>query len=544
MILLTGCRTIRRHPEEKMATAQKKNTTEEETESATTTINTEKETTSTSIYSYVDENGEIQTRTVTVDNAKSEQETQAENSLETAPSPSETTAVTKNTTQTQAKTTEATKATQNEQNGTNNGQENPNNPDGDEWQWREQQQFNSPMAEQNDMEDSADIVLLANEKETTTKTTKTTTATTQSTKATTVTTQTTSNTGTTIKKKAVSMTKPSENYNGSTSIDHFSCYLDKYGILDNLDGTTDYTTEEVQYIVDYVLASEKQDGYYENLQYYQSEMKSGIYIVFTDCTAAKLMLRNILWISIGMFLVMEIVAFFLTIFLTRRAMQPIHETFEWQRQFISDAGHELKTPLTIISANVDILNDEIGENKWLSYIHAQTERMRVLINEMMNLTKLEMDNPIKDFKQFSLSNAVSSAALSFKSQAFEQNKKLEVNIQEGLIYSDNIDQIKQLVAIFIDNAIKYSDEKGKIRVTLSQTKDKKTLKIYNTEKGVTEEEKERIFERFYRSDSSRTRNTGGYGLGLSIAQGIADTHKIKIQVESEYGKWICFILTF
>jgi len=91
------------------------------------------------------------------------------------------------------------------------------------------------MAEQNDMEDSADIVLLANEKETTTKTTKTTT----------VTTQTTNNTGTTIKKKAVSMTKPSENHNGSTSIDHFSCYLDKYGILDNLDGTTDYTTEEV-----------------------------------------------------------------------------------------------------------------------------------------------------------------------------------------------------------------------------------------------------------------------------------------------------------
>lgn len=97
------------------------NTTEEETESATTTINTEEETTSTSIYSYVDENGEIQTRIVTVDNAKSEQETQAENSLETAPLPSETTAVTKNTTQTQAKTTEATKATQNEQNGTNNG---------------------------------------------------------------------------------------------------------------------------------------------------------------------------------------------------------------------------------------------------------------------------------------------------------------------------------------------------------------------------------------------------------------------------------------
>ena len=139
-------------------------------------------------------------------------------------------------------------------------------------------------------------------------------------------------------------------------------------------------------------------------------------------------------------------------------MRPMQETFERQRQFISDAGHELKTPLTIISANVDILHDEIGENKWLSYIQSQAERMRVLVGEMMNLTKLEMGDKEKDFVDFSLSETVSGAALPFEGQAFEQEKQLELEIQEDISYHGNPDQIKQLVGIFMDNALKYSKE--------------------------------------------------------------------------------------
>ena len=158
--------------------------------------------------------------------------------------------------------------------------------------------------------------------------------------------------------------------------------------------------------------------------------------------------------------------------------------------------------------------------------------MRVLVGEMMNLTKLEMGDKKKDFVDFSLSEAVSGAALPFEGQAFEQEKQLELEIQEDISYHGNPDQIKQLVGIFMDNALKYSKEHGEIRVTLQQVQNKKTLKVY------------KIFQRFYRSDASRARATGGYGLGLSIAQSIADAHKIRIQVESEYEHWICFILTF
>lgn len=328
------------------------------------------------------------------------------------------------------------------------------------------------------------------------------------------------------------------------TIDHFLCFANGEGTLMRLDGTENYTEDDAQTMLDYVLEKGKTDGWYGSLQYFRKDYDRGTLVVFSDRSAEQLLLHKVLLVSILVFLLMEGVVFLLTMILTKRAMRPMQETFERQRQFISDAGHELKTPLTIISANVDILHDEIGENKWLSYIQSQAERMRVLVGEMMNLTKLEMGDKEKDFVDFSLSEAVSGAALPFEGQAFEQEKQLELEIQEDISYHGNPDQIKQLVGIFMDNALKYSKEHGEIRVTLQQVQNKKTLKVYNTGKGIPESEKEKIFQRFYRSDASRARSTGGYGLGLSIAQSIADAHKIRIQVESEYEHWICFILTF
>ena len=328
------------------------------------------------------------------------------------------------------------------------------------------------------------------------------------------------------------------------TIDHFLCFANAEGTLMRLDGTESYTEDDAQTMLDYVLEKGKTDGWYGSLQYFRKDYDRGTLVVFSDRSAEQLLLHKVLLVSILVFLLMEGVVFLLTMILTIRAMRPMQETFERQRQFISDAGHELKTPLTIISANVDILHDEIGENKWLSYVQSQAERMRVLVGEMMNLTKLEMGDKEKDFVDFSLSEAVSGVALPFEGQAFEQEKQLELEIQEDISYHGNPDQIKQLVGIFMDNALKYSKEHGEIRVTLQQVQNKKTLKVYNTGKGIPESEKEKIFQRFYRSDASRARATGGYGLGLSIAQSIADAHKIRIQVESEYEHWICFILTF
>jgi len=231
--------------------------------------------------------------------------------------------------------------------------------------------------------------------------------------------------------------------------------------------------------------------------------------------------------------------------LTKRAMQPMQISFEKQKQFISDAGHELKTPLTIISANTDILQDEIGENKWLDYIRMQTERMRILVDEMMTLTKMEHSSATATAERFNLSSAVETMALPFESQAFEQQKKFEIDIQPELYFQGNPEQIRRMIGILIDNAFKYSAEHGAIRVSLKEEAGGRSmLEVYNTGKGVREDEKEKIFERFYRSDSSRARATGGYGLGLSIAKSVADAHKMKIEVNSEPEHWITFTVWF
>ena len=290
---------------------------------------------------------------------------------------------------------------------------------------------------------------------------------------------------------------------------------------------------------------EKHDGRLNTLQYYAQDYPKGTIIAFIDCAKDLSFLRQLLILSIIIFILMESVVLVLTMMLTKRAMRPMQISFEKQKQFISDAGHELKTPLTIISANADILQDEIGENKWLNYIRMQTERMRVLVDEMMALTKMEYNNNLDTAERFNLSSAVETMALPFESQAFEQKKQFRIMVQPDLYFHGNSEQIRRMIGILIDNAFKYSAEHGEIKVSLKEeTGGRAVLEVYNTGKGIREEEKEKIFERFYRSDSSRARATGGYGLGLSIAKSVAEAHKIKIEVNSEPEHWITFTLLF
>jgi signal transduction histidine kinase len=223
-------------------------------------------------------------------------------------------------------------------------------------------------------------------------------------------------------------------------------------------------------------------------------------------------------------------------------MKPIKTAFDKQKQFVSDASHELKTPLTVISTNADVLAGEIGENRWLNYIKSQTDRMNVLVNDLLNLTRLENNNADFIRTDFDLSKAIINTALPFECQAFESNKQFDVDVDKDLIINGSERHIKQMAAIFIDNALKYSGEGGKVRITLRKQGDKKVLTVYNTGKGIKTGEEEKIFERFYRSDQSRNRSTGGYGLGLAIAKSIIDKHKFKVHVDNNEGKNIAFVV--
>lgn len=327
------------------------------------------------------------------------------------------------------------------------------------------------------------------------------------------------------------------------SIDFFIVMADPQGRYLATLNNEDLAEDTAQSYITSILKSGTETGTISNFQFYQLPKENGTLMVFTDKRAELDMLskliRTTIIIGIAAFLILSVAAYFFS----RQVMKPLKTAFEKQKQFISDASHELKTPVTVISANADVLSDEIGENKWLTYIKSQTERMNILVNDLLNLTRLE--NNTADFirTDFDLSKAVVNTALPFECQAFETNKKFELDIEEGISVNGSEHHIKQMTAIFIDNALKYSDDGGIVRVTLKKSGDKRFLSIYNTGTGVKDSEKDKIFERFYRSDESRNRATGGYGLGLAIAKSIIDRHKFKIAVENQEGKSICFIIT-
>ena len=326
------------------------------------------------------------------------------------------------------------------------------------------------------------------------------------------------------------------------SMDFFIIRADDNGRYLASMNNDDLQQETAQKYIEKILDSKMETGTLNQYQFYQIDKDNGTLMVFTDKSAEIDMLnkliRTTITIGIAAFLLLSVAAFFFSV----QIVKPLKTAFEKQKQFVSDASHELKTPVTVISANADVLADEIGENKWLTYIKSQTERMNVLVNDLLNLTRLE--NNTADFMRvdFDLSRAVINTALPFECQAFETNKKFIVDVDDDITVNGSEKHIKQMTAIFIDNALKYSDDGGTVRVTLKKSGDKRLLTIFNTGKGIKESEKEKIFERFYRSDESRNRSTGGYGLGLAIAKSIIDKHRFKVSVETKEGESICFVV--
>ncbi|MDE7099144.1 MAG: HAMP domain-containing histidine kinase [Ruminococcus sp.] len=327
------------------------------------------------------------------------------------------------------------------------------------------------------------------------------------------------------------------------SIDFFVIMTDENGVYLASHNNDELTEETAQEYINQILDNKNNAGTTGNYSFYTKEKTNGTVIVLSDRTAEINMMRKLkrtTWfVGIISIVFLSAGAYFLSGLIVR----PLKDTFEKQKQFISDASHELKTPLTVISANADVLAGEIGDNKWLNYIQDQTERMNVLVNDLLSLTRLENKSSNFIQKEFNLSSAITNTALPFECQAFELNRNFVINIDENIFVFGSEQHIKQMAGIFIDNALKYSKDGGTVRVSLTKEDGKAVLSVYNTGMGVKESEKYKIFERFYRSDESRNRSTGGYGLGLAIAKSIIDKHKFKIDVENHEGKSICFIVT-
>ncbi len=270
---------------------------------------------------------------------------------------------------------------------------------------------------------------------------------------------------------------------------------------------------------------------------------TGSSIAFLDQTASYKSFYRVLTFSVAAVLLILTILAFLCAALSKWLVRPVELALAQQKQFISDASHELKTPLSVISANADVLADEIGENPFLSYIQSETNQMNHLVQDLLTLTRLETvttESP----ENFDLGCVVLQAALPFESTAFEAGKTLQLDVSDGITFTGYAGKIQQLVGILLDNAIKYSNAGGTIQLKLASSRGNPVLEVYNTGRGITTEEQKHIFERFYRGDTARCRDCGSYGLGLPIAQSIASLHGARITVESEPDRFVRFRVIF
>ena len=217
--------------------------------------------------------------------------------------------------------------------------------------------------------------------------------------------------------------------------------------------------------------------------------------------------------------------------LSKTIVEPVEETFEKQKQFISDASHELKTPLAVIEANADVLQDKTGENKWINYIQNEIESMNKLINELLLLAKIENVDNIKEYTELNLSKEVEIRLSMFESVAYEKGVIIESNIDENIMLKGNKEDIQHIVSTLTDNAIKHTESQKKIVVTLKKEKNEIIFEVKNMGDPIPEEEREKIFERFYRIDKSRNRQEKRYGLGLAIAKSTIEKYNGKIEVD-------------
>jgi len=282
---------------------------------------------------------------------------------------------------------------------------------------------------------------------------------------------------------------------------------------------------------------EKEKGSVGELLYIVRNVEGETYVSFIDNTSFRESFTKLFIFSFSFGMMALVVITFISINIANRIVSPMEEMYEKQKQFTADAGHELKTPIAAVAANLELLKREIGENKWLENISYENGRMKELVTELLELARNENKNVEK--KMTDLSRLVGGAILPLEASAFENNILIETDIADEIMASIEEKSVSQLVTILIDNAISHTlvedGQTAKVSVSLSKKRGAAVLKVTNPGTEIKDEEKDKLFERFYRTDSSHE-FTGHYGLGLAIAKAIADANGAKISVSCQDGQ--------
>lgn len=310
--------------------------------------------------------------------------------------------------------------------------------------------------------------------------------------------------------------------------------IDKNGNIIRTDVThiSSLTEDEATAITEALKNNAPGTGTYSGFVYRISETKraEGKVIILLDNGMQISSLFTVLFISVGAGIFGWLLMLLLVILLSKKTIAPVARSIEKQKQFVTNAGHEIKTPLAIILANTDAMELHNGENKWSKNIRAQTLRLSGLMQNLLMLAKMDESSAKLPMCSFDISTAAEDTVNAFIEPAALKGVMIEQDIQKGLQLNGNRDSIVQLITVLLDNAVKYTESGGMIRAKLSGNDKNIALSIANTCEPIDHPEK--LFDRFYRGDSARTQKNGGYGIGLSVAQAIAELHKGTITAEN------------
>lgn len=294
-----------------------------------------------------------------------------------------------------------------------------------------------------------------------------------------------------------------------------------------------YTEQDILAIANNILKAGNVQGKYNQMPFLVRQDSFGIVVAMIDNTMEQDNFDKLFSNSIVVGILAWLVILFLAWYFSKRIVYPLEQNDKKQKQFISDAGHELKTPISVISANADLLAMEVGENQWLSNIQYENERMGDLVKQLLELMRAENMQSVKETLDFS--HLVSGGVLPFEGVAFEQGLSIQADIEENITVDGNQSQLSQLISILLDNAISHGKNGKEIAIKLSSTKSQAVLSVVNNAPPISDEERHRLFERFYRADEARTEESGHYGLGLAIAKAIAVAHNGKLEVSCYDG---------
>lgn len=298
--------------------------------------------------------------------------------------------------------------------------------------------------------------------------------------------------------------------------------------------------EQARDYAEKIMGRKRDTGYYKDYRYQIRADDTGSVVLFLNVAGELEFARTLLVISIVTGIVSLLTIFMLVMFFSKRAIEPYAKNIERQKRFITDAGHEIKTPLTSIATSADIAAMEYEGDEWIENIQKQAARMTRLVSELVALSRLDEERPFPEKTVFSLSEAAWEAAEPFAALCRASGKRYSQEIQEQLSVRGDRDSIRQLISILLDNAVRYSDAGGEIRMRICRRLGRPCIEVFNTCMLKNTRELDRLFDRFYRPDESRSKYTGGTGIGLSMARAIAEAHGGTIRAKSPDGRSILF----